>query len=433
MADANVFSDAVARLERLGEAAHVEREVIEALSRPARTMMASLPVRMDDGGRRWFPAFRCQYNDALGPTKGGIRYHPDVTLEEVQALALWMTLKCAVVGIPYGGGKGGVVVDPKGLSRMELERLSRAYVRAMADFIGPERDIPAPDVYTNARIMGWMADEYQTIHRRHEPGVITGKPIALGGSLGREEATGLGAFLVIQALARKHGLEPADTRVAIQGFGNAGYHVARCLQEAGYRIVAVSDSRGGILSEQGFDVESLHQRKQATRHLEGVYCEGSVCHVVDHERIDNETLLGLDVDLLIPAALEGVIGPANVESIRAPWVVEVANGPVLGTVDERLHERGIGVVPDILANAGGVVVSFFEWLQNRQGESWSREDVHARLAAVLERAAEAVFGRSDAQHVSLRSAAYGVALHRLAEAIGAQGTQAWFAGGTDGT
>jgi glutamate dehydrogenase (NADP+) len=429
MADSEVFADAVARLERLGRDAGIEAEVIDALRQPQRTLIASLPVRMDDGSRRYFPAYRCQFNDALGPTKGGIRYHPGVTLEEVEALALWMTLKCAVVGIPYGGGKGGVVVDPKALSHLELERLSRAYVRAMADFIGPDVDIPAPDVYTNARIMGWMADEYQAIRRVKAPAVITGKPIALGGSLGREEATGHGAFLVIDALARRRGLEPGKTRVAIQGFGNAGYHVARGLAAAGYRIVAVSDSKGAILSEQGFDVESLHRQKQATRRLEGVYCEGSVCHSVAHDRITNEELLELDVDLLVPAALEGVIGPANVGRVRAPLIVEVANGPVLGEVDDRLHDRGTIVVPDILANAGGVVVSYFEWLQNRQGESWPLETVQSKLAAVLGAASDAVFDFAEAEKLPLRSAAYALALRRLAGAIEAQGTRSYFGSG----
>ena len=230
MTELNVLEDALARVERIGKDAEIEPEVIDSLLHPHECLTATLPVRMDDGSTKRFTGYRCRWNDALGPTKGGIRFHPNVSIEEVQALALWMTIKCAVVGIPYGGGKGGVIVDPKQLSPLELERLSRAYMRAMADIVGPNRDIPAPDVYTNARIMGWMADEYQAIHRVHAPGVITGKPIELGGSLGRDEATGRGAFLVIQRLAKKLGWVPGETRVAIQGFGNAGYHVARLLQ-----------------------------------------------------------------------------------------------------------------------------------------------------------------------------------------------------------
>jgi len=381
---------------------------------------------MDDGSTQYFIGHRCRYNDVRGPAKGGIRFHHGVTLAEVQALALWMTLKCAVVGLPYGGGKGGVAVDPKGLSRLELERLSRAYMRAMADFVGPDVDIPAPDVYTNARIMGWMADEYQTIKRVQAPGVITGKPIAMGGSLGRDEATGRGAFIVIQELARRRGLEPAETRVAVQGFGNAGYHVARLLAGAGYKVVAVSDSKGGIHLESGFDVESLHQHKQETRELRGVYCVGSVCELIDHERISNEELLELDVDLLVPAALEGVIGPENVERIRAPIVAEVANGPVVGEVDERLHERGIVVLPDVLVNAGGVTVSYFEWVQNRQGYPWTLDEVRGRLQDVLTRAFEETWHIVEHEKVSPRAAAYSLALRRIAEAIESQGTHQYF-------
>ena len=379
MAESDVFQDAIARLERLGRESGTSEELIDALRRPKATLEASLPVRMDDGSRRHFTAFRCRYNDALGPTKGGIRFHPDVSRAEVQALALWMTIKTAVVGIPYGGGKGGVIVNPKGLSPMELERLSRAYVRAMADFIGPDVDIPAPDVYTNERIMGWMVDEYETIQRRKAPGVITGKPIRLGGSLGRDEATGRGAFICIQELAKVRNLDPKQTKVAVQGFGNAGYHLARLLQQDGYKIVAVSDSKGAIFSEDGFDVESLNQHKQETRQLRGVYCEGSVCELVDHKQISNEELLELDVDILVPAALEGVISTENATAIRAPIIVEVANGPIQASADEILFERGIQVVPDVLANAGGVTVSYFEWVQNRAGAYFELDEVRERL------------------------------------------------------
>ncbi len=426
MADPNVFKDAVERLERLGRAAGVEPEVIEALRAPKATLAASLPVRMDDGTTRYFQAYRCRYNNALGPTKGGIRFHPGVSVEEVRALALWMTIKCAVAGLPYGGGKGGVVLDPKALSRLELERLSRAYMRAMAQFVGPDVDIPAPDVYTNARIMGWMLDEYEVIRGSKAPAVITGKPVRLGGSLGRDEATGRGAFLVIQELARVRGSKPATTRVAIQGFGNAGYHVAHLLQAAGYRIVAVSDSKGAIYSEDGFDVDSLFQHKQETRKLRGVYCEGSVCELVDHKILTNEELLELDVEILIPAALEGVIGSHNVDRIRAPVIVEVANGPIKGEVDEQLHERGTLVVPDVLANAGGVTVSYFEWVQNRAGYAWTLEEVRSRLAEIIERAFAEIWELAQGEKVSLRSAAYTVALRRIAEAIRAHGTREYF-------
>jgi glutamate dehydrogenase (NADP+) len=422
----NVFEDAVARVERIGEAAGVAAEVVDALRQAKALLSADLRVRMDDGSTGHFPAFRCRYNDALGPTKGGIRFHPNVTIEEVQALALWMTIKCAVVGLPYGGGKGGVIVDPKKLSKLELERLSRAYMRAMADFVGPDTDIPAPDVYTNARIMGWMADEYETIQRRKAPGVITGKPILLGGSLGRDEATGRGAFIVIQEYAKRVGLEPAETRVAVQGLGNAGYHVARLLQEAGYRIVAVSDSKGGIHAEEGFDVESLFQHKQETRKLKGVYCEGSVCEVVDHDHISNEELLELDVDLLIPAALEGVIHADNADRIRARAIAEVANGPIEGSADEVMKEKGITVLPDVLTNAGGVTVSYFEWVQNRQGYAWTLQEVRDRLEQVMSNAFAASWQVREHDKVPMRDAAYIVALRRLAEAIESEGTYEFF-------
>jgi glutamate dehydrogenase (NADP+) len=424
---ANVFEDAVERLVRIGERAGVEPEVIETLRHPEATLTADLRVRMDDGSKRHFVAYRCRHNDALGPAKGGIRFHPGVTLEEIQALSLWMTIKCAVVGVPFGGGKGGVIVDPKGLTPLELERLSRAYMRAMADFIGPEKDIPAPDVYTNARIMGWMADEYETIKRMKAPAVITGKPIALGGSEGREEATGRGAYIAIREYAKRAGLEPREMRVAIQGIGNAGYHVGRMLQEAGYAIVAVSDSQGGIYSDAGFDIESLHQHKQKSRKLEGVYCVGSVCELIDHQVITNEELLTLDVDLLVPAALEGVIGPHNAEQIRAPVIAEVANGPVAGEVDDLLRSRDIVILPDVLTNAGGVVVSYFEWVQNRQALAWSLEEVRDRLDATLCRAFEDVWFLHEREHISVREAAYRRALQRIGEAIVSQGTRTYFA------
>ncbi len=430
MANPYVFQDAVARLSRLGEAAGVNPEVIAALEHPKTCVQASLPVRMDDGSMRYYNAYRCRYNSALGPTKGGIRFHPGVTVEEVQALALWMTIKCAVVGLPFGGGKGGVTVNPKSLSLLELERLSRAYVRGMISVLSPDFDIPAPDIYTNARIMGWMMDEYEAIKQEKAPAVITGKPLRMGGSLGREEATGRGAFLCIQELAKLRNLEPSQTRVAIQGFGNAGYYVAKPLQAAGYQIVAVSDSKGAIYSEDGFDVDSLYQGKQQTKKLRGVYCEGSVCELIDHKEMTNEELLELPVDILIPAALEGSIGPWNVERIRAPIIVEVANGPILGQVDEQLLEMGKLVVPDVLANAGGVTVSYFEWVQNRAGYYWTLEDVRSRLAEIMTRSFGEIWELHESEQTSLRSAAYTLALRRIAETIEAHGTREFFQGET---
>lgn len=426
MATDDVFQDALARVREIGKDSGVDPEVIESLMHPGAVMKATLPVRMDDGSTRYFVGYRCRYNDALGPSKGGIRFHPEVTLEEVQAMGLWMTIKCAVVGLPFGGAKGGVVVQPKDLSPMELERLSRAYVRAMADFIGPDVDIPAPDVYTNARIMGWMMNEYEAIKRRRAPAVITGKPIQLGGSLGREEATGRGAFLCILELAKHKGWVPSETRVAIQGFGNAGYHVGRLMQKAGYRIVALSDSKGGIYSDEGFDIESIWHEKQESRRLRGVYCEQSVCQFVHHQLISNEQLLKLDVDILIPAALGGVINEENASGIRAPVIVEVANGPVLNKVEEILTGNDIMVVPDVLANAGGVTVSYFEWVQNRAGYAWSLDEVRSRLAEIMTRAFNEVWSLAEQEDRSLRSAAYALAFRRIGEAVTAHGTREYF-------
>jgi glutamate dehydrogenase (NADP+) len=309
---------------------------------------------------------------------------------------------------------------------MELERVARAYVRAMADVIGPDRDVPAPDVNTNARIMGWMADEYDTITRRRAPGVITGKPIVLGGSEGREEATGRGAFLIARAWAERTGAELEGMRVAVQGFGNAGVEVARLLQDAGAVVVAVSDSKGGVYREAGFDVESLHREKQETRQLRGVYCEGSVCELVDHETITNEQLLALDVDLLVPAALGDVITSENASGVRARTILEVANGPISGAAEAILAEKGVTVLPDVLVNAGGVVVSYFEWVQNRQGWAWSLERVRERLGAYMQGAFARVWAVVDEGHTP-REAAYVVGLRRIAEAVEHHGTRAYYA------
>ncbi len=426
MSGQEVFDDALKRVQFIGKKAGINKEVLNSLIHPKAVMQASLPVRMDDGSINYFVGYRCHYNNILGPTKGGIRYHPDVDRLEVQALALWMTLKCAVVGLPFGGGKGGITVDPKELSPMELERLSRAYVRAMADFIGPETDIPAPDVYTNARIMGWMMDEYEAIKRVKSPGVITGKPVRLGGSLGRDDATARGAYLCIKELERIEQWNPKDIRVAIQGFGNGGYHAARLLNNDGYRIVAVSDSKGAIYSSSGFDPDSLYKEKQRTRELKAVYCEGSVASSVEHKIISNDELLELDVDILIPAALDGVIGKHNIENIQAKVIVEIANGPVMSDVDQILSNQGIRVIPDILANAGGVTVSYFEWVQNRAGYYWTLKEVHDRLQEIMVRAFNEIWQLSQKESIDMRTSAYTLAFRRLAEGIEAHGTHKYF-------
>ncbi|MCG7544395.1 Glu/Leu/Phe/Val dehydrogenase [Pseudoalteromonas sp. MM17-2] len=422
------FDDAVARLKRIGDAIQCSQHVLNTLSHAQAMMHVNVEVRMDDGHVQYFPGYRCQHNNVLGPTKGGIRFHPEVDSEEVQALALWMTLKCAVVDIPFGGAKGGVSVDPKTLSPFELERLSRAYVRSMADFIGPERDIPAPDVYTNALIMGWMMDEYEKITRVKNPGVITGKPLALGGSIGRDDATGRGAYLCIKELEKRDNLDPQQTTVAVQGFGNGGYHVARLLANDGYKVVAVSDSKGAIYRQEGLNVDSVYQQKQEHKELKAVYCEGSVCESQDYDTLSNEELLHCDVDILIPAALGGVITAENAEQVKARYIVEIANGPVTSDADSILKQQGVIVIPDILANAGGVTVSYFEWVQNRCGYQWSRERVEQELEQVMRRAFARANEQVQRQELDFRDAVYAVALKRLSDGIEAHGTPDYFNG-----
>ncbi|MAX25526.1 MAG: glutamate dehydrogenase [Phycisphaeraceae bacterium] len=428
MSEHSLFEDAIKQLDQAGELAKVDPEVLARLRHPKAIMQVSIPVRMDDGTLQVFEGYRVQHDSTRGPTKGGIRYHPDVSLDEVKALAFWMTCKCAVVDIPYGGAKGGIIVNPKDLSRMELEKLSRGFVDRMADFIGPDTDIPAPDVYTNAMIMGWMMNEYSNIQRKSTPAVITGKPIALGGSLGRDDATGRGAYYCIKELERKRKWEPTQITVAVQGFGNAGQHVARLLHADGYRIVAVSDSRGAIYREEGFDIPSLIKFKNESRQLKAVYCEGSVCELVESQNITNEALLELDVDLLIPAALENQITLDNAKDIKAQVIVEVANGPVSSDANKVLIEKHKLIVPDILANAGGVTVSYFEWVQNRAGFYWTVDEVHHRLQAIMSRSFGEVYDIMDEHLTDMRTAAYTLAIKRIGDAISAGGTRQYFNG-----
>ena len=408
-------------LLRLDEAAaHValDPDVLEKLKYPRETTKVRLMIRMDDGSRKSFMAWRCRYDDTRGPTKGGIRFHPDSTAEEVETLAFWMTFKCAVMNLPYGGGKGAVRVDSHALSKAELERLSRAYIQAFAKIIGPDRDIPAPDVYTNSMIMGWMADEYASIVGESAPAVITGKPISLGGSLGRDDATARGGYYLVRRLADQLGLKPG-ARVAVQGFGNAGQHIARLLAADGYRIVAASDSKGAIRCADGLDVETLLAAKS----------RGSLTALAGAHGItalSAEDLIAVDCDILVPAALEDMIHARNADRVKARVVLELANGPITPEADAILEQKKVVVLPDILANAGGVTVSYFEWVQNRQGFYWPVEEVHERLKAMMEREGEAVWAIARDRGISLRSAAYVHALARLANAIQAHGTQQFF-------
>ena len=423
----SLLSDANQRLERALKYVHISEDASERLKFPKASLKVSIPVRMDDGSLRVFEGYRVRYDDTRGPTKGGIRFHPNVTMDEVQSLAFWMTFKCAAVNLPFGGAKGGITLNPKELSKFELERLSRGYVDAIADFIGPDIDIPAPDVYTNPMIMGWMMDQYSIIRRKLSPAVITGKPIGMGGSQGRNTATGVGAFQVLVAMMQKFDQSPTDTTVAVQGFGNAGSVVARLLFDAGYKVVAVSDSHGGVYCDRGLDIPSLQQFKASTRNLQAVYCEGTVCNLVDgHETITNDELLTLDVDVLIPAALENQITEANAPQIQAKYIFEVANGPITSAGDRLLEAKGVYVFPDILVNAGGVTVSYFEWVQNRSGLYWSEAEVGDRLKIKMVEEAEKIWSVSQNLEIPMRTAAYVHALERLEEAHSARGTRDYY-------
>jgi glutamate dehydrogenase (NADP+) len=417
----DVFSDAIRRLDAAAAIAGVHAETVLRLRQPRFFAEFSIPLRMDDGSLRVFTGYRCRYDDTRGPAKGGIRFHPDVSASEVRALAFWMTFKCAVVGLPFGGGKGGVIVDPRRLSMAELERLSRGYMRAVAPLVGVDVDVPAPDVNTNPLIMAWMADEYASIVGQRQPGVITGKPVALGGSLGRDDATARGGWYCLQELQKRLLWNPRaqDRTCAIQGFGNAGEHFARFAVQEGYRVVAVSDSRSGVFNPGGLDVEHQIAVKASTRRLDE---RAPGCRA-----ITNEDLLELDVDLLVPAAVENVITVDNAPRVRARAILELANGPLTTDADALLAKKGVPVVPDILANAGGVTVSYFEWTQNRTGFYWTGEEVHERLHAVMTREFGAVFDLAREKKTDLRTAAYAHALRRLGAALEATGTVDLFA------
>lgn len=446
----NPFTNALAQLEKASKKLSAVssqlsalKQTIKTLGQPEREVHVNIPVTMDDGSMKIFPGYRVQYNNTLGPYKGGIRFHPNVDLNEVKALALWMTMKCAVAGLPLGGAKGGVVVDPKELSAGELERLSRGYTRAIADVIGPDRDVPAPDVNTNSTIMDWMTDEYiksKTSQKQNEQNkyaknktpltfdsparlvsywraTFTGKSIADGGSEGREEATGLGGVTVLKAMISKLNDKFQMTNdkltVAVQGFGNVGYNLTKFLVEQKFKVIAVSDSRGGIHVPDGVNPELTLECKRKNGYLAGCYCSGSVCDLSKGRPISQEALLELPVDILVPAALENVITKENAAKIKAKVILEMANGPTTPEADEILAQRGITIIPDVLANSGGVTVSAFEWEQNLKGEHWMKEEVNEKLNKKMEEATEAVWKASTLYKTTLRTAAFTVALERL--------------------
>ena len=422
----SLFTDASSRLERALKYVSISDDAIERLKYPKASLSVSIPVRMDNGTLRIFQGYRVRYDDTRGPGKGGVRYHPNVSIDEVQSLAFWMTFKCALLDLPFGGAKGGITLNPKELSKAELERLSRGYIEGIADFIGPDVDILAPDVYTNEMIMGWMMDQYSIIQRKISPAVVTGKPLTMGGSRGRDTATGTGAFHVIHSLLPKLDKKPANTTVAVQGFGNAGAIVADLLAKAGYQVVAVSDSQGGIYREKGLDIASIRQYKQEHREITAIYCQDTVCHIVEHDGISNEELLALDVDVLIPAALENQITAENADRVRAKYIFEVANGPTTSEADRILDSKGILVFPDILVNAGGVTVSYFEWVQNRSGLYWRLNEINERLKERMVTEAEKVWSFAQEFDISLRNAAYAQAITRLGEALDAKGTRDYY-------
>ena len=389
-------------LDKLGYPEHV----YELLKEPLRTLTVRIPVRMDDGSVKVFTGYRAQHNDAVGPTKGGVRFHPDVTEDEVKALAIWMSIKAGIVDLPYGGGKGGIVCDPRQLSFRELERLSRGYVRAISQIVGPTKDIPAPDVFTNSQIMAWMLDEYSRIREFDSPAFITGKPLVLGGSRGRETATAKGVTIMIREAAKRRNLDLKDARVVIQGFGNAGSFLAKFMSDAGAKVIGISDVYGGLYDENGLDIDYLLDRRDSF---------GTVTRLFK-DTITNQELLELDCDILVPAAVSNQITAANAHRIRADILVEAANGPTTLEATRILSERGILLVPDVLASAGGVTVSYFEWVQNNQGYYWSEEEVERKLEETMVSAFDNVYILARSRNVDMRLAAYMVGVRKMAEA-----------------
>ncbi|NLY80810.1 MAG: Glu/Leu/Phe/Val dehydrogenase [Lysinibacillus sp.] len=383
-----------------------DEAMYELLKEPLRLLKVRIPVKMDDGTTKVFTGFRAQHSDAVGPTKGGIRFHPDVTEEEVKALSMWMTLKCGIVDLPYGGGKGGIVCDPRQMSMGELERLSRGYVRAVSQIVGPTKDIPAPDVFTNAQIMAWMMDEYSRMDEFNSPGFITGKPIVLGGSQGRDRATAEGVTIVIQEAAKKRGIDIKGARVVIQGFGNAGSFLAKFMSDLGAKVIGISDAYGALYDPEGLDIDYLLDRRDSF---------GTVTTLFE-STITNKELLELDCDILVPAAIENQITAENAHNIKAQIVVEAANGPTTAEATKILTERGILLVPDVLASAGGVTVSYFEWVQNNQGYYWSKEEVREKLHKKMVDAFENVYNTAQSRNINMRLAAYMVGVRRTAEA-----------------
>lgn len=395
--------------EIIGEALNklgFDEGMYDLIKEPMRLLTVRIPVRMDDGSVKTFTGYRAQHNDAVGPTKGGVRFHPDVDVEEVTALSMWMTLKCGIVDLPYGGGKGGIVCDPRQMSIHEVERLSRGYVRAISQIVGPTKDIPAPDVFTNSQIMAWMMDEYSQMDEFNSPGFITGKPIVLGGSQGRDRSTALGVVIAIEEAAKRRGKTIEGSRVVIQGFGNAGSFLAKFLYDQGAKIVGISDAYGALHDPEGLDIDYLLDRRDSF---------GTVTNLFD-DTISNKELFEIDCDILVPAAISNQITEESANDIKAEIVVEAANGPTTMAATKILSERGVLLVPDVLASAGGVTVSYFEWVQNNQGYYWTEEEVNEKLREKLVKAFDTIYNLSENRKIDMRLAAYIVGIKRTAEA-----------------
>src|SRR3989344_4563551 len=406
----NPFQVALTNLKLAGSKGGIKQEVIDLLSSPQRQIEVNIPFRLDSGELKIVKGFRVQYNNWRGPYKGGLRYHPNVDINEVLALAFWMTIKNAVINVPFGGGKGGIEIDPKKLSVKELERLTRGFAGKLAPNVGPQVDVPAPDVNTNSQTMDWFASEYAKVTGKKSPAVVTGKSISNGGSVGREEETGLGGFFVLEQLVKKLKLKKPLT-VAVQGFGNVGFHIAKLLAGAGYTVVALSDSQGGIYNkdERGFDIEAVKKYKKETGLLSGYKQTEKTINIA------SKAIVLLPVDILVPAALEAVITEDNVKNVEAKIILEMANGPTTDKADQALEEKKILVVPDVLANAGGVTVSYYEWYQNMKNQKWSRLNVNNKLKKAMTTSFEEIWEIRRAKRVSLRLAAYILALQRLSK------------------
>ncbi len=416
----NPFQNAMKQLDSAAKILKLNKKVLAILSQPKRILQAKIPVKMDNGTIKKFNAYRIQYNNACGPFKGGIRFHPQVNLNEVKALSFWMTIKTAVVGIPMGGGKGGVVVDPRKLSKDELERLSRSYIKAFYKFLGPKIDVPAPDVYTNAQIMDWMADEYAKLTGKKQLAVITGKSVEAGGSLGRDTATADGGFFVLQTLIKKLKLQPKKTRILVQGFGNVGANFVHLAYHAGYKVIGVSDSKTAIIDpfNKGFDFHLIDKIKKGIKGIVDIcHCHKIKCKCRNHQHLTNKQFLEQDCDILVLAALESQITKTNAKKIKAKIILELANGPIVPEADCELFKQNRIIIPDVLANAGGVTVSYFEWLQNLKNQRWTKKQITHKLKLLMERAFDRVWKTSKKYQLDLRTSAFILAINKISKAI----------------